>query len=524
MRFIISAILSIPVIISAYVTTLDLGELGCVRYTCEDGFPRVDRLTSNDEVLYTHTYHIEEERLTRETLIGDIGEIYYIEGFVQSPYHFEACEYDGDKNLVRYVQDNFIREYTYTDNNELISPEFTESFTYDNLGNLRQLGKLQFSYDGSRLVKAEAPNLIVLFSYDSEDRLISKSTNGINEHYGYLNGNQIARFDHTGKLIELRIPGFTPHPDIFRPIAIETQDAILAPIIDRIGNISKLVDIETHEVISLNLADPYGRGLSVDAPTRWNFSGKPYLPELDLVYFGARYYSPQLGKWLTPDPLKQTPDLHQYCLNNPLTYTDPNGEWAIVIPLVEGISWTAVTGAALTSIVLEKGVEIVCDWWREREKDDLETLQLKEYQAHSYSEFMSYTEYGYFIRDLHGNEKELFNTLEQITSNDYSTYQIDRSKKGSIDPTLPSDPENDVGWEDISHPLAKENGHFTFRDRETGKKIEFDKGKPGESGHKSRDHFHHRNPNRTGDSDHYLDGDGRPVAKGSEESHLYPPK
>ena len=53
--------------------------------------------------------------------------------------------------------------------------------------------------------------------------------------------------------------------------------------------------------------------------------------------------------------------------------------------------------------------------------------------------------------------------------------------------------------------------------------MEYDKGKPGELGHKGHDHYHRPNPNSTGKHDEYLDGCGRPVPDKSEESHLYHP-
>jgi hypothetical protein len=46
----------------------------------------------------------------------------------------------------------------------------------------------------------------------------------------------------------------------------------------------------------------------------------------------ARLYDPQIGSFLSPDPFVQSPDFSQsfnrysYCLNNPLKYTDPDGE------------------------------------------------------------------------------------------------------------------------------------------------------------------------------------------------------
>jgi len=97
-------------------------------------------------------------------------------------------------------------------------------------------------------------------------------------------------------------------------------------------------------------------------------------------------------------------------------------------------------------------------------------------------------------------------------------------KKGRIDPTLPTDPFNDPNWEDDSHEEAKKSGHYRFKNKNTGKKIEFDRGKPGEPGHKGRDHYHRPNPNAKNKYDSYLDEKGNPVPNKSDPSHLYPPK
>ncbi|MBM3192239.1 MAG: RHS repeat-associated core domain-containing protein [Chlamydiae bacterium] len=272
---------------------------------------------------------------------------------------------------------------------------------------------------------------------------------------------------------ELRIPGLSYHKDVLRPIAIETKDAIYAPIHDIQGNIIKLVDIATREVTSLALPDPFGRGLSKESPTSWIFSGKYYDRELDLVYFGRRYYSPQLKKWLSPDPAFQTLDPYQYCLNKPLSYFDPDGQFAIVIPLI----WAG--GLTLADLLLDGAVIAGVGW------------------------------------ATHEAVKK---------ANDWSDKRdrMQRNKRGSVDPTLPKDPFNDPGLEDISHPRARQRGHYQFKDRKTGEILQYDKGRSGAPGHEGHDHYHRPNPNSTGDKDKYLDGQGEPVSKGSDASHLYP--
>jgi RHS repeat-associated protein len=70
----------------------------------------------------------------------------------------------------------------------------------------------------------------------------------------------------------------------------------------------------------------------------YSYTGKEYDEETGLVYFGGRYYAPELGRWITPDPLflendparlTQAPkelNLYSYAINNPITYVDKIGE------------------------------------------------------------------------------------------------------------------------------------------------------------------------------------------------------
>ena len=82
--------------------------------------------------------------------------------------------------------------------------------------------------------------------------------------------------------------------------------------------------------------------------------GHEHLQDFGLVNMNARLYDPVLGRFLSPDPYVQAPDLpanfnrYAYCLNNPLKYTDPNGEiW--FIPVIIGAAIGAYAGASLQS-------------------------------------------------------------------------------------------------------------------------------------------------------------------------------
>ena len=106
-------------------------------------------------------------------------------------------------------------------------------------------------------------------------------------------------------------------------------------------------------------------------------------------------------------------------------------------------------------------------------------------------------------------------------------YILTRNKAGSVDPSLPANPDdllNRPGWKETSYPKAKETGHRTFENKETGKQVRHDEGNPKKPGHEGHDHYHYPNPNTTNKHDEYLDNTGKPVGRHSDESHIYAPE
>ena len=58
------------------------------------------------------------------------------------------------------------------------------------------------------------------------------------------------------------------------------------------------------------------------------FSGKELDAETGNYYYGARYYAPRIGIWLSPDPLQlKYPHVssYAYCEGNPVAFSDPLG-------------------------------------------------------------------------------------------------------------------------------------------------------------------------------------------------------
>ncbi|MEW6621450.1 MAG: RHS repeat-associated core domain-containing protein, partial [bacterium] len=93
---------------------------------------------------------------------------------------------------------------------------------------------------------------------------------------------------------------------------------------DHLGSARVITD-KDGKVVEQYFYYPFGGGGPVGGPT---FTGKE-LDESGLFYFGARYYDPALGRFITPDPVDIVgSNPYVYCYNNPLVYVDPNGEFA----------------------------------------------------------------------------------------------------------------------------------------------------------------------------------------------------
>ena len=55
------------------------------------------------------------------------------------------------------------------------------------------------------------------------------------------------------------------------------------------------------------------------------FTGKEYESDVKLYYYGARYYDPYIGRFISRDPVGDGVNWYAYARNNPLAFIDPTG-------------------------------------------------------------------------------------------------------------------------------------------------------------------------------------------------------
>ncbi len=91
---------------------------------------------------------------------------------------------------------------------------------------------------------------------------------------------------------------------------------------------------------------PYSPGNEPELFLGRGYTGHEHLSQFGLVNMNARLYNPVLGRFLSPDPYVQMPDMSQnfnrysYAMNNPLCYVDESGEF-----------WWLVAGAVIGGVV-----------------------------------------------------------------------------------------------------------------------------------------------------------------------------
>ncbi len=250
----------------------------------------------------------------------------------------EEFRYDAAANRLNFntsqfdqVKDNRIRQWR------------DQEYTYDAWGNLIEkrvgLGKLQtFTYDcENRLVRAETmvnshTHSVGTYWYDSLGRRVGKTSEiqGRIDHKQFLwQGLRMLR-EETPAQSSLYIY----EPGSYAPLARvdqsegEAEQKLYYFHTDQIGTPLEMTDIDG-QIVWQATYKAWGKieTLAVnEIEQNLRFQGQYYDDETGLHYNTFRYYDPEVGRFITQDPigLRGSSNLYHYA-ENPISWVDPFG-------------------------------------------------------------------------------------------------------------------------------------------------------------------------------------------------------
>jgi len=198
---------------------------------------------------------------------------------------------------------------------------YTASFVYNPED---QRAKMEVKQNGS----------VLLTRWYLGSNYIKETSSGVTKEYTFIGGDA-----YSAPVVAIKQSGTTTFYYLLR---------------DHLGSITHIVNASTGSTVYEYSYDAWGRMRNTSTWTDYapgsepvlfiagrGFTGHEHLPWFNLINMNGRVYDPLTGQFLSPDNNVQSPDFTQnlnryaYCLNNPLKYTDPDGEF-FWFPIIAG--------------------------------------------------------------------------------------------------------------------------------------------------------------------------------------------
>jgi RHS repeat-associated protein len=95
---------------------------------------------------------------------------------------------------------------------------------------------------------------------------------------------------------------------------------------DHLGSTMGMAD-SSGNIAESAIYDSFGRTISSTLTTRYQYTGREYDEYTGLMFYRARFYDPQIGRFISEDPIGFRGGINQftYVGNDPLIYIDPYG-------------------------------------------------------------------------------------------------------------------------------------------------------------------------------------------------------
>lgn len=245
-------------------------------------------------------------------------------------------EYDPAGNRTRktiFASDGALlssTSYAYNQANELVSIDGV-SVTHDANGNLINLGSVTYVYDAQNRLTAvkNGSETVASFVYDGQGRRISQTTASGTTFYHYAGDRVAYETDSTGAVTR----SFTYSPSGI-PVSMTYLGQTYWYLVNSHGDVLRLAD-SSGTVAASYRYDAWGSILESSGPLAevnpYRYAGYRYDSATGLYFLNARYYNPEIGRFITRDvylgaaPQPLTLNRYAYADGNPVNMVDPTG-------------------------------------------------------------------------------------------------------------------------------------------------------------------------------------------------------
>lgn len=281
----------------------------------------------------------------------DDGRVISIREITPAGEHTTRLEYDLLRRLIKSTRDGEASEHAYDpEGNRTLQRNRLETTRFEySSGKLTQAGDVMVKHDRfGRVVEKTGPAGSTKYAYGLEGELVRVETDQDAVDFGYngeglrtkrsLNGNDTL-FMHNvtdplqSVIAEKNEQGFAYDIVGNSRVGRRFADGSLRFFLeDHLGSTRAMVDGKGNAVATYEYTDfgfPTRTSGTEDAP--YLYTGEAWDAETGLLYLRNRYYDPQLGRFISPDPHPptlenpQSVNRYAYCEGDPINQTDPLG-------------------------------------------------------------------------------------------------------------------------------------------------------------------------------------------------------
>jgi RHS repeat-associated protein len=250
----------------------------------------------------------------------------------------QVFDYDDDGNMIRgYTLDGYVYTAQYDAEDRL------EAITYTDSGSTEHRRQFVYGSDGFvRIIRTYENSSLV-----DETRLVRSASLVLQER------------NESSAVIREYAWGPNRGGGIGGLLNMHTAGQDYNYLYDGKGNVGAVID-NAQTVVASYRYNVFGRLMvksgTLDQP--YQFSTKRYLGGFGMSYYGYRFYSPAIGRWMNRDPLGEDGgiNLFGFVHNNPVNAIDPYGEFGIVGALIGA-------GSDLALQLIMNGGNLKCVNW-----------------------------------------------------------------------------------------------------------------------------------------------------------------